>query len=131
MLRLFIGNLPFATTELDLLDLFKEHGFEAKEVRVIMDRETGRSRGFAFAAFDDDAVGGEAMKKLDGWQLESEGRTRQIRINLANDRPSTGFQGNRGRGGGGGGGGGSREPHHVDRRNKHDKRDRRGRGDWD
>ncbi len=92
--KLYVGNIPFTTTESDLRELFEEHG-SIESVNVITDRETGRSRGFAFVELEDASSAEKAMRALDGRDMG--GRT--LRVNEANER---------GAGGGGGGGGRSR-----------------------
>jgi RNA recognition motif-containing protein len=79
--KLYVGNLPFSTTESELRDLFGRHG-NVESVKVITDRETGRSRGFAFVEMDASAAD-EAMRALDGTDLGG----RSLRVNEANDRP--------------------------------------------
>jgi RNA recognition motif-containing protein len=91
--KLYVGNLPFNTTEDELRDLFGQHG-NVQSVRVVTDRETGRSRGFAFVEMDADAAD-TAIRALNGTQLGG----RALRVNEAHDRGAGG-------GGGGGGGGG-------------------------
>ncbi len=91
--KLYVGNIPFTTTESDLRELFEEHG-SIESVNVITDRETGRSRGFAFVELEDASSAEKAMRALDGRDMG--GRT--LRVNEANERGS----------GGGGGGGRSR-----------------------
>ncbi len=90
--KLYIGNLPFSSTEDDLRDLFSRHG-TVESVNVITDRDTGRPRGFAFIEFDEASAAQAAIAALDGSDLG--GRT--INVNEARER---------GAGGGGGGGGG-------------------------
>jgi RNA recognition motif-containing protein len=68
-IKLFVGSLPWATNDQALEDLFKEFG-AVVSAKVIMDRETGRSKGFGFVEFDDDEAGKAAIKKLDGSELE-------------------------------------------------------------
>jgi cold-inducible RNA-binding protein len=98
--KLYVGNLPFTTTEAELRELFGRHG-TIERVSVITDRETGRPRGFAFVEMD--ARGAEdAMRALDGSQLGG----RSLRVSEAQERGDRGDRG--GRGGGGGGGGGPR-----------------------
>ncbi|HVH18349.1 MAG TPA: RNA-binding protein [Myxococcota bacterium] len=63
--RIYVGNLPFSTTESDLESLFAQHGAVAS-VRVITDRETGRSRGFAFVEMGDPTAADEAIRSLNG-----------------------------------------------------------------
>ena len=54
--KLYVGNLPFTTTEAELREVFEPHG-ELQSVNVITDRETGRSRGFAFVEYEDGSSG--------------------------------------------------------------------------
>jgi RNA recognition motif-containing protein len=91
--KLYVGNLPFSTTEADLRSAFERHG-AVSSVNVITDRETGRPRGFAFVEMEDVAAAEAAIRALDGTDFGG----RNIRVNEAQDR----------RGGGGGGGGGYR-----------------------
>ena len=79
--KLYVGNLPFSSTEEDLKDLFGRHGSVAS-VAVITDRETGRPRGFAFVEMDEASAADEAMRALDGSDLGG----RNIRVNEANDK---------------------------------------------
>ncbi len=88
--KLYVGNLPFSSTEEDLRDVFGRHGAIAS-VNVITDRETGRPRGFAFVEMEDASAADDAIRALDGSDLGG----RSIRVNEAQDRR---------RGGGGGGG---------------------------
>ncbi|MFQ5696698.1 MAG: RNA recognition motif domain-containing protein [Myxococcota bacterium] len=88
--KLYIGNIPFNTTEDDLRAVFERHG-PVSSVNVIMDRETGRSRGFAFVEMADESAAAEAVRSLDGSDMGG----RSLRVDEAQDR----------RGGGGGGGG--------------------------
>lgn len=100
MKNLYVGNLPFSTTEETLRAAFAQHGAVSK-VQIIMDRETGRPRGFAFVEMSDG--GDQAIQAMNGAQLE--GRT--ITVNEARPREGGGGGGGRGgRGGYGGGGGG-------------------------
>lgn len=93
--RLFVGNLSFHTTEDSLLAAFAPHG-EVASVKLMLDRDTGRSRGFAFVEMGNDEQAKAAISALDGKMIE--GRT--IQVNVARPRE------NRGGGGGGGGRGG-------------------------
>ena len=97
---LFVGNLPFQTSEAELEEMFAQAG-TVETVTVMRDRMTGRPRGFAFVsmASDDDAQ--KAVQQLDGATLG--GRT--IAVNEARPRPERGPD-DRPRGGGFGGGGG-------------------------
>jgi cold-inducible RNA-binding protein len=84
-MKLYVGNLSFETSEADLQDIFEQFG-TVKESRVINDRETGRSRGFAFVTMGNDAEGRAAITTLHGKQFG--GRT--ITVNEARpkeDRP--------------------------------------------
>ena len=97
--KLYVGNLPFSATEDELRGMFEPHG-NLTSVNVIMDRETGRARGFGFVEFEDQSSAEKAMQALDGTDMG--GRT--LRVNEANERG-----GGRPRGGGGGGYGGGRD----------------------
>ena len=89
--KLYVGNLPFSATDSDLRELFEPHGAIAS-VNVIMDRETGRARGFAFVEMEEAGDADNAIRSLDGSDMGG----RSLRVNEAQDK----------RGGGGGGGGG-------------------------
>jgi RNA recognition motif-containing protein len=97
--RLYVGNLSFNTTELELRDVFSQHGTVA-ETKMVMDRETGRPRGFAFVEMGSDAEAKQAIDQLNGRELGG----RALTVNEAQERSGGGG----GRGGGGGGGGGGR-----------------------
>jgi RNA recognition motif-containing protein len=99
--KLYVGNIPFTTTDADLRSLFETHG-TVTSVKVITDRETGRSRGFAFVEMDDATAAANAIRALDGSQMGG----RSLRVNEAQDRREGGGGGGFGGGGGGGGGGG-------------------------
>jgi RNA recognition motif-containing protein len=92
--KLYVGNLPFTSTEEDLKELFGQYG-QVSSAKVITDRETGRSRGFAFVEMDSGAD--EAMRALDGNQFGG----RPLRVNEAQERERGGRGGPRGGGGGG------------------------------
>ena len=96
--KLYVGNLPFSSTEPELRELFERHG-SVESVNVITDRETGRPRGFAFVEMAEASAASDAIKALDGTQLGG----RALRVNEAQDKQ-------RGGGGGGGGGGFDRRP---------------------
>ncbi|RTK95041.1 RNA-binding protein [Candidatus Saccharibacteria bacterium] len=99
MYKLFVGGLPFATTDEELNELFSQHGAVSSAV-VVKDRDTGRSKGFGFVEFENDDEGKAAEKALHNSDLG--GRT--ITVNEARpkeDRPRRDFGGN---GGGGYGG---------------------------
>ncbi len=92
--KLYVGNLAFSTTEDELRTVFEQHG-KVESVNVIMDRDTGRSRGFGFVEMDDASAADAAMRALDGSELGG----RNLKVNEAQDRQ----RGGGGRGGGGGG----------------------------
>jgi cold-inducible RNA-binding protein len=97
--RLYVGNLSYGTTELDLRDLFGQSG-TVSEVKIVTDRETGRPRGFAFVEMSTDAEAKTAISQLNGRELDG----RALKVNEAQERPAGGG-GMRSSGGGGGGGG--------------------------
>ncbi len=96
--KLYVGGLPYSTTENELEDLFAEHG-TVESVRVITDRMTGRSKGFGFVEMGSQAEAEAAIEKLNDSELG--GRT--LVVNEARPRENRGSFG-----GGGGGGGGQR-----------------------
>ncbi len=81
MYKLFVGGLPFSTTDEELSDVFAPHGTVSSAV-VIKDRETGRSKGFGFVEFENDEEGKAAEKALHNSDLG--GRT--ITVNEARPR---------------------------------------------
>ena len=93
-MRLYVGGLPYQTTEQDLIDLFSQNGEVASAV-VITDRDTGRSKGFGFVEMNDEQEARSAIDRLNGTSLGS----RTITVNEARERQSGGG----GRGGFGGG----------------------------
>lgn len=96
MKNIYVGNLSFQATEDEISQAFSEYG-EVSSVNIISDRETGRSRGFAFVEMTNDDEANNAIENLN--LKEIAGRT--VNVNEARPRPERG-----GRGGGGGGGGG-------------------------
>jgi RNA recognition motif-containing protein len=90
--KIYIGNLPFSSTEDELRAVFQRHG-EVTSVNVITDRESGRPRGFAFVEMDDASAADEAIRALDGSELGG----RSIRVNEAKDRRGDGGSRSRGR----------------------------------
>jgi cold-inducible RNA-binding protein len=80
--RLYVGNISYQTTEVTLRDLFGQGGKKVDEVAIIMDRETGRSRGFAFVTMATAEDAQKAIQELDGQMVD--GRT--LRINEARER---------------------------------------------
>ena len=90
--KIYIGNLPFSSTEDELRTVFERHG-QVESVSVITDRETGRPRGFAFVEMDDASAADEAQRALDGSDLGG----RSLRVNEAQDRSGGGGFRSRGR----------------------------------
>jgi RNA recognition motif-containing protein len=88
--KIYVGNLPFTSTEADLSDVFGRHG-TVSSVSIITDRETGRPRGFAFVEMQEASAAADAIRALDGSDLG--GRT--IRVNEAQDRRNSGGGGGR------------------------------------
>ena len=108
MKKLFVGNIPHSTSEAELRALFEPHG-KVDQVSVVTDRDTGRSRGFAFVEMTDSAEAEKAIAALNGKELGG----RALNINEARPKTERGGSGPRGGGGrpGGGrsGGGGGRD----------------------
>ena len=102
--KLYVGNLPYTTTEDELFNLFGQDGRQVSEVALIMDRETGRPRGFGFVTMASEEDAQSAVEALDGASMG--GRT--LRVNESQDR-QRGGGGGRGRGRGGPRGGGGRD----------------------
>ena len=94
--RLYVGNLPFSTDEAQLRALCSEDGRVVTDVKIVMDRDTGRPRGFAFVEMGSPSDAQAAIEQLNGRNFG--GRT--LTVNEAREREQ------RGGGGGGGGGGG-------------------------
>ncbi len=98
MKKLYVGGLSYNTTDDGLEAAFAKFG-DVSDAKVITDRDTGRSRGFGFVTFQDNAAADRAIAEMNGANLD--GRT--LTVNEARDR-----QGGGGGGGGGGGRGGAR-----------------------
>ncbi len=81
MVKLYIGNLAFSTTQADLEQAFAQFG-EVSDATIINDRETGRSRGFGFVELAGEAAARGAISKMDGTDLGG----RQIKVNEAKPR---------------------------------------------
>jgi len=112
--NIFVGNLAFSCTEEAVRGLFERYG-QVNSARIMTDRETGRSRGFAFVEMENEGEADQAISALNGYTLDG----RALNVNEARPKPERsfggggGFGGGRGPGGGGrrpGGGGGRREP---------------------
>ena len=106
MKNLFVGNMSFETTENELRTLFEPFG-EITRIQVITDRDTGRSRGFAFVEMANDEEATQAATALDGKEVSG----RALKVNEARPRPErSGSWGGGGGGDRGGGGPRRREP---------------------
>lgn len=102
-MNLYVGNLPYTTTDEDLREAFSAFG-TVSSASVIMDRETGRSRGFGFVEMPEDEEARAALQGLAGQDFQG----RPLTVNEARPRAERGGGGGGGRGGYGGGGGGGR-----------------------
>jgi cold-inducible RNA-binding protein len=80
-MKMYVGNLSFETTENDLQDLFEQHG-TVNEVNLMMDRLTGKSRGFAFVTMNDNTQANAAMSATNGKELNG----RPLNVNEARPR---------------------------------------------
>ncbi|HTX34190.1 MAG TPA: RNA-binding protein [Bryobacteraceae bacterium] len=106
-----MGNLDFNATEESVRSLFERYG-AVNSARIMTDRDTGRSRGFAFVEMENETEADQAISALNGYTLDG----RALNVNEARPKPDRGFGGggggNRFGGGGGrpGGGGGGRRP---------------------
>ena len=91
-MRLYVGGLPYQTNEQDLLDLFGQAG-QVTGASVITDRDTGRSKGFAFVEMSNDQEARAAIERLNGTTMGD----RAITVNEARERSTTGNRGSQGR----------------------------------
>jgi len=106
MMNIYVGNLPYSMNDQELADLFAEFG-AVQSAKVIMDRETNRSKGFGFVEMEDAGAGQQAIDALNDADVQG----RPLRVNEARpreERPRGGGGGYRGGGGGGGFRGGDR-----------------------
>jgi len=103
--KLYVGNLPYSASEEELRSLFERAG-TVKSVTIITDRDSGRSKGFAFVEMSTQAEAEEAIKLLDGYNLNE----RELKVNIARPREE--------RGGRSGGQGGYRGEHRSPRGGK-------------
>jgi RNA recognition motif-containing protein len=99
-MKLYVGNLSFNTSEQQLRELFEPYGVTSAS--LVMDRDTGRPRGFGFVEVSDDAQGNAAIAALNGKSLDG----RDLTVNEARPREPRSGGGFGGRGGGRGGRGG-------------------------
>jgi RNA recognition motif-containing protein len=98
--KLYVGNLPYTVSDSDLQRIFEAHG-TVQSAQVIMDRDTGRSKGFGFVEMGSDQEAQAAIAALNGQPLEG----RPLTVNEARPKEGGGGGGRGGRGGYGGGGG--------------------------
>lgn len=105
MKNIFVGNLKFDATEDAVRTLFERYG-AVSSARIMTDRDTGRSRGFAFVEMENENEADQAISALNGFMMDG----RALNVNEARPKPerSFGAGGGRGFGGGPGGGGGGR-----------------------
>lgn len=114
---IYVGNLPYTATEEDVTDLFAAYG-AVDRVKIITDRETGRSKGFAFVTLGDQSQLNTAIEALDGQDFQG----RALRVNASEPKAPGSYGGGGGGGGGyggerrGGGGGGGYKGGGGDRR---------------
>lgn len=83
-MNIYVSNLSFAVTDEDLREYFAEYG-EVSSAKVIMDKFTNRSRGFAFIEMPDDAAAKKAIEELDGATVDG----RSIKVNVARPKEKT------------------------------------------
>lgn len=84
VVSVFVGNLPWSTTDTELAELFSEYG-EVNRAKIVTDRETNRSRGFGFVDMEEEA----ATRAIAAWN-EQEFNGRPLTVNLAQSRPARG-----------------------------------------
>ena len=101
--KLYVGNLPYTATDSDLQSMFEAHG-AVQSAQVVMDRDTGRSKGFGFVEMETNEAAQAAISALNGQDFAG----RSLTVNEARPREERGGGGGGGRGGYGGGGGGGR-----------------------
>jgi RNA recognition motif-containing protein len=105
--NIFVGNLKFEATEESVRSLFEQYG-SVNSARIMTDRDTGRSRGFAFVEMANENEAEQAISALNGYMLDG----RALNVNEARPKPERSFGAGGGRsfGGPGGGGGGGGRP---------------------
>ncbi len=97
-MNIYIGNLPFNMGEEDLREIFEEYG-EVSSAKIVMDKLTGRSKGFGFVEMDDDASANKAIEELNNAEVSG----RNIKVNESKPRENAPRGGGDRRSGGGGG----------------------------
>ena len=100
---IYVGNLPYSVDDQALQELFAPHG-NVTSARVIIDKFTGRSKGFGFVEMPDNAEANSAITALNDQDCDG----RNLRVNESQPKPRRDDRGGGSRGGGGGGGGGGR-----------------------
>lgn len=115
-MNIFIGNLPYDLEEDELRELFEEYG-EVSSVKIIIDRGSGRSKGFAFVEMSNDQQAMKAMDELDGAEIDG----RAIAVKKAEEKRDSPRGGGGSRGGYGGGSG-------YNKGGGHNRENTRGRG---
>ena len=108
--RLYVGNLSYTVTEAELREVFAEGGKNVVEVKIVLDRDTGRPRGFAFVEMGSEQEATQAITTLTGREIQG----RPISVSEARERGA--------RGGGGGGFGGGRGRDRDDPRRRTSRR---------
>lgn len=103
--KLYVGNLPFSATDQVLIDTFSQCG-TVESAKIVMDRDTGRSKGFGFVEMSSDAEAADAITKLNGADYNGRPLTVAEARPMAPREGGGGGRGGFGGGGGGGGGGG-------------------------
>ena len=103
MIKIYVGNLPFATNDQGLREIFEPHG-QVQSSSVVTDRENGRSRGFGFVEMANDDEARKAIAALNGFSVGG----RPLVVNEARPKEAGAGRGGGGGGWGGGGGGGGR-----------------------
>ena len=106
-MNIYVGNLPYEVNDQDLKDIFAPFG-EVDSARVVMDRDTGRAKGFGFVEMKDSEQAQAAIKGLNGKDLKGRPMTVNESKPREGGRPQGGGGAGRGSFGGGGGGGGKR-----------------------
>ncbi|MBU6296579.1 MAG: RNA-binding protein, partial [Planctomycetes bacterium] len=101
--KLYVGNLPYSVGDSELSEMFAEHG-SVVSAQVVLDRETGRSKGFGFVEMSTDEEANAAINGMNGKDING----RALTVNEARPKPGGGGGGGYGGGGGGYGGGGGR-----------------------
>lgn len=89
--RLYVGNLPFSMSEEELRQVFEKDGRQLSDVKLITDRQTGRSRGFGFVEFSDDSQAQSAIAALNGKEING----RALVVNEARQKDNSSQGGGR------------------------------------